>query len=379
MNIAIIGKGTSSIITCLVLLQKNHDLTIFYDPCVSPINVGESTTPHIQELLHKTLGISIHELVDNGIFSYKTGINFINWGCGNNFHHNFSGSKIANHFETRPFNDFIHDYLEKNKIVKYIPKRVNKILLTDCGVLINNKNFDFVINCAGWEDDDNYILPIFSSVNSAKLFIDEFEYDNFHTLHLATEDGWQFGLPFPKQNIFKCGYLYDKNLISSEDIDKKIKKKIYGNFSWTPRYSKHLIKNPFVALNGNRLFFIEPLQALSLYYTYVFANLISDYLDDINDQKFDEINYRYIFEMWAYQISLAYHYQYGSIYDTKFWQQSKNNALNIIKSSFCGNDQVFKMNIERDLRYDRGYSRIGCFEISDIKQIHYGMLGEKII
>lgn len=91
MKIAIIGKGTSSIITALTCLKYNHKVSIFYDPETPHTIVGESTTPHIQELVYEVLGISVHELVDKEIFSYKMGINFVNWGCGKSFHHNFGG------------------------------------------------------------------------------------------------------------------------------------------------------------------------------------------------------------------------------------------------------------------------------------------------
>ena len=378
MRIAIIGKGTSAIITSLVLLQKNHDITIFYDPSISPINVGESTTPHIQKLVYDTLGISVHDLVDMDIFSYKMGINFVNWGCGNQFHHNFVGGTVGHHFETQKFNEFIHGYLKDNQIINYVPEKVKKINALENKVEINDKEFDFVVNCSGWENNDNYISPFFHSVNSAQLFVDNLEYDVNHTLHLATEDGWQFGLPFPQKNIFKCGYLYNSNLISHNEVKKKIKKKISNSFSWTPRYSKELIVHPSIALNGNRLFFLEPLQALGLYYTYYFAVLISHYLDDINFETIDRINYEYNLEMWTYQLSLAYHYQYGSTYKTKFWETTQNNAINVMKSSFNGNKEIFMMNLKRDmknLKKNTLYSKIGVFGVEDLKQIHFGMVG----
>ena len=380
MNIAIIGKGTSSIITSLVLLKGGHNITIFYDPETPHINVGESTTPHIQQLIYETLGINIHDMVDREIFSYKMGINFVNWGKGNPFHHNFANGSVAHHFETKIFNHFIHQYLEQNKLISYISEKVNHIDAAENRVIINEKTFDFVVNCAGWESDDNYITPFFSTVNSAQLFVDDLEYDNTHTLHLATEDGWQFGLPFPHKNIFKCGYLYNNNLISHEEVTSKLNKHVYETFSWKPRYAKQIFKHPRIALNGNRLFFLEPLQALSLYYTYNFALLISEYLDNICSEQFDTINFRYNIEMWSYQLGLAYHYQYGSIHSTEFWKKIQSKAKTVMESSFNGNIEVFKLNLERDSRHRNKnftFSKIGCFDVRDLEQIHFNMIGEK--
>ena len=122
-------------------------------------------------------------------------------------------------------------------------------------------------------------------------------------------------------------------------------------------------------------FFLEPLQALSLYYTCYFAELISTYLEEKCLEKFDQINYLYNLEMWSYQISLAYHYQYGSIYDTEFWNKKQNEASNVMRASFNGNPDIFMMNLERDSRSKKtSYSKIGCFARSDLEQIHFGML-----
>lgn len=386
MNIAIIGRGTSAIITSLVMLQNNHKITIFYDPENPYINVGESTTPRIWELLYDVLKIDIHEFVDKNIFSYKMGINFVDWGQGNSFHHNFIPGKLAHHFETKIFNNFVHELLEEKKLVSYIPERINSIIPNEDYVQLNNHKFDFLINCSGWEDEENYLDVIFKTVDSAVTFIDDLNYDTTHTLHKATEDGWQFGLPFPKQNIFKCGYLYNSDYISEKKVKEKINKNIKGSFSWKPRYSKEIITHTRIALNGNRLFFLEPLQALSLHYTHYFAIFISSYLNQLNKMSRNDTNYKYLREMYVYQVSLAYHYQFGSIHNTNYWKDTKNEACQFIKYTFNGNPTVFEQTLSYDLfKYENNhdpqsliYSKTGCFDIVDHMQIYYGMTGKKI-
>lgn len=385
MNIGVIGKGTASIISTLVMLYRGHNVTIVYDPNSEPINVGESTTPHIQELLYNVLGLSVSRMVDEGIFSYKMGVNFVNWGNGKSFHNHFNASNaVAHHFETKPFNNFIHKHLEENNIVRYIPEKVNCITTEDNIVKLNDHIFDFVINCAGWSKDYNYITPYFQTVNSAQLFVDTPNcphYDDMYTMHLATEDGWQFGLPFPKENTFKCGYLYDRNLISHEDVKlklDKLNKKVHTTISWEPKYSKELLVHERVALNGNTLFFFEPLQALSLLYFYFSAVHIADYLDNICTQNLDNINYLYFTDMWSYQEMIAYHYQYGSIYSTEFWKKVTSEAQQIMKTSVNANIDIRQTNWERDSRSNGSfsYSQIGCFGMRDLKQIHLGMTTE---
>lgn len=383
MRVAVIGKGTSSIITTLNLIKRGHLVTIYYDPNTSHINVGESTTPHIHTLIREVLNIDIHHLCESGIFSYKMGINFVNWGSGKSFNHNFYNGTIAHHFDTQYFNKFIHKILEERNLVSYIPERVDSIQENGNAVLVNDRQFDFIVNCAGWEDDDNYIEPLIKTVDSALTFVENLDrqkYDDIHTLHLATEDGWQFGLPFPKQNILKCGYLYSSDYTSEDVVRKKIDKNIRSSFSWKPRYAKQLITSPHVALNGNRLFFLEPLQALGLFYTNHFASFICDYLEEPTSDRLLDINYSYLVEMWAYQLSIAYHYQYGSIYDSNFWRETKSKASNFFKQTINGNEKIF----EQTMKYDRDYSkykgnplfsRIGVFNYQDHQYIQNGMKG----
>lgn len=394
MKIAIIGKGTSAIITALTCLKYKNEVSIFYDPETPHIDVGESTTPHIQKLIYDVLGISIHELVDREIYSYKMGINFVNWGCGKSFHHNFDGNNVASHFNTQTFNDFINGYLKDNNYVEYFSEKVEILNLHDDYAEINgDKLFDFIIDCSGWELETNkieYHKPVFETVNSVLLFKEDLndKSELIHTLHLATEDGWQFGLPFPKQNLLKCGYLYNSNYITEEEIKNKIPQNFLNKFSWTPRYAKEMIHHHRFALNGNKLFFLEPLQALSLYYTSLFAEFICEYLLNPSYENIKETNYKYLYEMWAYQISLAYHYQFGSIYESEFWTDTQSNAETFLKYTFNGNESVFSQNLEYDFElfkknpnFSISASKIGSFSFQDHQQLLSGMIGmeEKFI
>ena len=72
MRIAIVGKGTSAIISALVCIKHGYEVDIFFDPNKPPINVGESTTPNIGGLLNEVLDICIGELIDAGIHCVGT-------------------------------------------------------------------------------------------------------------------------------------------------------------------------------------------------------------------------------------------------------------------------------------------------------------------
>lgn len=369
MKIAIIGKGTSAIINTLVLLSDRHDITIFYDPETEHLNVGESTTPPVVQLFCDMLRLDIHQMVDDGILSHKAGINFVGWGSSEKFHHNFSSNSLAVHFDTIKFNEYVHNILSERG-VKYIPEKVISI---DSDGTVNSREFDLVVNCSGWESDDNYYDSIIPTVNSALLFRDELNGDNLHTLHQATEDGWQFGLPFPNKNVMKCGYLFDSNLISKDEVASKLDKEICGEFSWKPRYAKKFISGKIV-LGGNRLFFFEPLQALSLHYTVVLANHIVDYARSVDEKTMDHINAIYLEEMWLYQLTLAYHYQFGSKYKTEFWNRVQKQSQDFLKYSFkLGNPEIFETLVNYDKKHHGRYSTIGYLDHLDHRYIYEKM------
>jgi len=101
MKVAIVGKGTSSIITAMRLIEDGHQVDIFYDPDKPHLKIGESTTPAISALINSVFGIGITDLINLGIVSLKCGVRFINWGVGNSFIHGFNSNKfnlIAFHF-----------------------------------------------------------------------------------------------------------------------------------------------------------------------------------------------------------------------------------------------------------------------------------------
>ena len=369
MKIAIIGKGTSAIITALHLIDNDHDVEFFYDPDVKPLSVGESTTPHIQQLIFKVLDISIGDLADAGIVSYKNGIKYLKWGKGKSFRHHFSGGECAFHFESGILNKFIHDHLENVCDIVYHAERVDNYDYEDDQVIINDKEYDFVVNCAGWNDDSEYYKPIFETVNSAILYTRDTIDDPTYTLHTATPDGWEFGLPFPDRGITKCGYLYNNKLSDPQIEGKKI--------SWTPRFSKKAIQNRYEAYNGNRLFFIEPLEALSLlYYDSVALNIVDFLKTGRSHIAYQEANQAYLETMTEYFLSLSWYYSYGSEFDTPFWKNVKARA-NVF---FNSQSYVNRLDSLLDSYYisshtseDKGFLKIGCFSRHDFKDVHCGM------
>jgi hypothetical protein len=382
MKVAVIGKGTSSIITALTLIKRGHEVFIYFDPDTQHLSVGESTTPKIVNLLTSVLNQKLTDFYQNDVISYKTGIKFINWGkCNRPFLHNFDGGATAFQFETSLFNPYCHKILESSGRVQYFAEKVSSYKIENDQIVINEKSYDFLISCSGWSDEKNeYYAPSLLTVNTgilhAKEFVDE---DSTYTLHTATEHGWEFGLPFPKRNITKCGYLYNRNITSLEEIKEKnptlcTDKKI----EWTPKYSKKLIQNKFHAYNGNKLFFFEPLQALSLDYYIKQSENICSFLESRTVENYFECNRNYLVDMWDLQFILSYHYMFGSSHDSDFWIETSKNALDFFsKSPYKSVDVLNEFALNGYLTGDKLIG-IPFFSHQDVNELCLGMTGKSI-
>jgi len=270
-------------------------------------------------------------------------------------------------------------HFEFEKIgVKYHGEKVNGYKIENEKIILNEKSYDFVINCTGWNDNPDYVYPFLETVNSAAIYIKDSvdpEIGNY-TIHTATEDGWEFGLPFPKDNITKHGYLFNKHYISQEEVSKKLNKENLRFISWTPRYARKLITNPYIAHNGNSLFFAEPLQALSLLYYYHFAKLLCEFIKNKSYFSMNKVNHDYTSEVATYFYSLAYHYQFGSIYkDSKFWNNISEKSKNII--SFLPQlefNNLADFIVAAEKTNQENFAKIGVFEPWDLKTLQCGFL-----
>lgn len=371
MDVCVIGRGSSSIITTLKLLQRGHKVTVHYDPNIPHIIVGESTTPQLADLIEDVTGITVSHLVDDELASFKLGVHFIGWGPRDNYKYPFI-NQSAMHFMTDKFNDAFWSYLQIKFGVNLIGERVDSYHVENDKVMINGNQYDFLVRCSGFPS--NNLKPTrFETVNSVVVFNKPEIEDPLFTLHRATEDGWQFELPFPNQNVSHCGYLYNNKYISKKEVEKKINYPILGSFSWKPQFSPFLLESAFVAVNGNSALFFEPLQALSLHYYVDFAEYICNFLDNRSEQNYYYTNNLYRNEVYSYEYTIAFHYNAGSKYKSKFWKNTKRSAEEIFSKSPNGDINFVVDNIVCDSKYQTQYSRIGCFTSKDTKLLVSGL------
>ena len=79
------------------------------------------------------------------------------------------------------------------------------------------------------------------------------------------------------------------------------------------------------------------------------------------------------YEIWTYQLSLALHYRYGSIYDTSYWKDIEEDSKRIMSLPNGEIDTHITHMIGDLVNKDITLSNIGCFEAKDIQKIHCGM------
>lgn len=380
MKVAVIGKGTSAVLSTLVFLTEGHDVEIYYDPEVPCLNVGETTTPPIAEIILAALDINIWDMIEAGIVSLKSGVKFIDWGQGKTFRHFFNNNSFAFHFESIPFNNYMHHHIEKQGVI-YHAQRVDEFKYENDSIYIGDNRYDFVLSCVGWNDEDVYSKPIFPTLDTAILYTQNgLDEDRDYTIHKATKHGWQFGLPFPERNLTKCGYLFNRNIDSIEKVELETGIRGVRTVEWNPRYCKRLLQNKHLAYNGNRLFFLDPLHALSLNYYLNFTRSICEYLKDRRHETFEIVNRDYRWEMYKYEMSLAWHYQFGAVFDrSDFWYDVSTRAKKIVSSNpMMDREQLLRAFHHDDKYRTWQFCEIGYFHYHDYEIIENNLGGTDI-
>lgn len=333
-KIAVIGKGTASLLLVPSLIKNSCDVTIYFDSDKPELGVGESTVPTVQKQL-TLVNIFIESLIRKNIASYKTGVRFYDWGKSDTFDHHFHSNDLAFHFYTKDFNKHVSDVYKKTEVCKFIDEKVDKVIETESCVTVNGKQFDFVVHASGWSENlTTYIPSPFETVNTGVTFTKNPHTAFTTTVHRATENGWQFELPYPENNKSRCGYLFNRNISNEDEILDNFDHEIESYLKWNPRYSENILISNRQALIGNALFFFEPLQAFSTHYYCVFSDMISDYIVHVgNENKRSEINKKYRSYIDDYLKVIAFHYKYGSKHETPFWTDIQKRAKEFLPDS----------------------------------------------
>lgn len=313
-KISIIGAGSAGLLSAVQSYytfanSNEYEIELIHDPNIPPEKVGQGTVPGIMDLLSRVFDIDWY---NNPIkATQKTGIMYRNWGKKkDHFFHPFPMGFVASHYDVKE----LREYILLSKKFKVLEKNIKNYSDVDS---------DYIIDCSGKPNNLEEYTTLINPVNSVILGRSETKEDIIWTDCVATPDGWCFRIP--NVDSVSYGYIFNKDITSLEEARLNFKTLFNiepgENFSFSNYISNNFIIEDRVFLNGNKLMFLEPLEANSNP-TYVHAtNMYLSYIlgNSTKEQIYKEIS-SYIFEVQNY---LLWHYQSGSIYETPFWEYAK--------------------------------------------------------
>ena len=328
MKITVLGRGNAGCLTALYYSyytrnQKDIHIELIHDPDIPPEKVGQATVLEPPGLLWKALGINWY---DNPIDATpKLGILYENWGKKNHkFFHPFPLNDITLHYTPSKLQDVILE----SEYFNVEEKHINDY---------NQIDSDFIFDCRGRhtnKQDDYYNL--INPVNSVLLGeSNSKECDINWTRAVATPDGWTFVIPKPTQNT-SYGYLYNDKITSIEEASANFEKLF--DFSkgeiekkTSLKFNNYIAKRPIIddriILGGNRLFFLEPLEATAIQAYLFWAQRTFWWIIDkrSNPNFATQELYKYTTQL---QNFILWHYVFGSKYNTPFWRYAQEFTIN---------------------------------------------------
>jgi len=322
-NIAIVGAGNAGCITALhYYLEAPNEIdkiTIYHHPDHPIEKVGQGSTGSGSLLVNNFFHLNFQD--QNIVQSTrKEGIMYEGWG------------KLKD--------KFFHSFPQSNTSIHYIPNLLSKAVL-ESGVfdVVEKKitdpeseiDCDFIFDCRGRNNRDPDLYDkIINPLNSVILATkDEIIPDLFYTRTVATPNGWTFVIP--NVGATSYGYLYNNTITTKEEATADFIERfdvVPSSFIDFDNYvAKSFFSGDRTILNGNRATFIEPLEASSAGTYEDIARITQGYITLGLDSK-ENCDLLIRKEISRVETFLLWHYQFGSKYDTPFWEYTKSLPFN---------------------------------------------------
>jgi len=324
-KIAVVGAGNAGCISALHFLKHGApdpvDVVIYHDPDVPIERVGQGTVPPPTELIGEMMDLNWD---DNAIgATIKTGFMYEGWGK--------KKEKI--------FSDFRFGHIGCH----YIPQKLSTAVLESGKFKVIEKKIEdpekeidsnYIIDCRGRvnrnkDDYTSLVNPLNSVLLGTKLGGDS---SLHYTRGVATPNGWTFIVP--NQDSFSYGYLYNNTITTKEEAKNDFLERFdVEEINGELEFENYLVKDIFVGertmLNGNKAFFLEPLEATA---TDCYINICKhmwDYITQI-PTAIDKKQTNWSVKRVAKEVEnyILWHYQFGSKYDSPFWDYAKSLPFN---------------------------------------------------
>ena len=339
-KVSVVGGGNAGVFTALYLAWYGRDFNLevelIYNPEIPPERVGQATLLDPPKLLWSATGFNWYNNPINATF--KSGILYEGFGKVNDkVFHDFASDKMAMHY--CPWE--MQRHVLNSGLFKVIEGDVDP----------KNIDADLVFDCRGKPKDYSNYEDIVNPTNACVLAKPNWDTSkSLWSRHVATPDGWTFVIPTHStspSNDYCVGYCYNSNITSKEDAEKNMLEMFDVEVTKHVNYRNYVAKNCVIddriVLNGNRLFFLEPMESSSTQTYFEVVRYVSNYgCKGLSNQVRQYIKYIQHFILW--------HYQFGSKYDTPFWNYAK--SLRFIDPKF---DSILKRSNELgfgDLKMD---------------------------
>lgn len=332
-KLAVIGRGTAGAFAVSHFLKHTDwDIEWHFDPSIKPQAVGEGSTLDLPGALFQNLGFNLHDL-EKIYGTFKAGIKKQGWGKdGRTFSHLFPPGQVGYHFNAVKLQEHIFEKVRRNPRIKFIENNI---------IDHNAVDSDFIMDCSGKPDDlKDFIVSEYIPVNSVYVTQCYWDIPKFqYTLAIARPYGWVFGIPL--RNRCSIGYMYNGNISTIEEVKEDVKE-IFKAYNLTPSqdtnsfsFGNYFRKRNFterVVYNGNASFFLEPLEATSIFcMNSIQFTALSMWRGGAG---VEEANTKYIDLLNCTENIIMMHYYKNGTYDTPFWNHATERGESAMKKAF---------------------------------------------
>lgn len=329
MKIAVIGSGNAGVISSIMSMYTNREyrqadpkITVFHDPKISTEIVGQGTTLNVSHAIHKVLNVD--ERFDNPVgITPKVGFFYKNWARGNKELLYKLGQNVSYHYDPK----LLRNYFLKSDLFEFVEGHFTPKDISD--------DYDIIFDCRGkscnnWDDYRTLENPVNCCLLGRSTGSRAHE---VWTENIATPDGWCFKIPLSDGHSF--GYVFNDEITSPEEAEKNFKEMFGVDTIHKVSFKNYLSKTLFgdtkkTVLNGNRLFFLEPLESTATPMYGLVAQSIVEACLEGSGHGIEDAVMRHITEVHEW---IMWHYFYGSDYDTKFWRYAKDMSRSFNYSS----------------------------------------------
>ena len=366
MKIAVLGCGTAGVVSVCHWLTYGRRLEVscLYDKDIKTLGIGESTNVHLPNDLFLGADFSMFKNSNELDATIKYGVKYTGWN-DKNFYSHIIPPHYGIHFNNFKLKEIIFPKL-KDKKFKEVIGHIDSVETKDNLVYIkvNNKiyRYDYVIDCRGTPTDyKDYVISDVLPLNHALVHTINKPGDWNYTKHIATKNGWMFGIPLQTRQNY--GYMFNDKITSVKEAKQDLKK-IFNTelnlkeFKFKPYRTKVFLKNRILK-NGNKAVFFEPLEALSGVMYDQINRLMWDHIYSNKSENW--LNERATLMSKKCENFIAFIYNESSNFKTPFWKTTREKTRkHLTNKNWTETLEFIATNLRQNKLHDIG-NNFACY------------------